>query len=126
MILMSESFNNAIATTVNQNRYRTSLTPQEEYQFVQWVKANKIPFDPLGRDASPLSDYDMRGFWKAMMSGDPNAKRAENLHFPDTYKTPFHRSFSNESIYAGKDSPRWEGNRLVDKFGKVVFDEDKH
>src|SRR5580693_891418 len=63
--------------------YTTRLDPDSEKQFQQWVKQNKIPW----RD-EPNSDYDMRGFWKAQQAGDPNAKRAANLHFPDTFKTP--------------------------------------
>lgn len=78
------------------------------------MKENKIPW----RD-EPNADYDMRGFWKA------GGKRAANGHFPDTYKTPYHKSFSNESRYATKDAPHWEGDRLVDKNGRVIVDESK-
>src|SRR5258708_1928997 len=95
--------------------YQTKLGDDQEQQFLQWVHKNKIPFDP-----SQNSDYDMRGYYKAMQAGDDNAKRAENGHFPDTYKTPFHQTFSNESIYATKDAPHWDGNTLIDKFGNVI------
>jgi hypothetical protein len=97
--------------------YTTTLTPQQESQFQAWVKQNKIPFDP-----GPQSDYDMRGFWKSMLAGQ-SARNPESQHFPDTYKTPYHQSFSNESIYATPDAPRWEGTLLVNKDGKVVFDD---
>ena len=97
----------------------TKLGPQEEQKFQQWVKQNRIPWQD-----SPTSDYDMRGFWKAQQAGDPNAKRAANLHFPDTYKTPYHHSFSSESKYAKPDAPHWEGNKLVDKNGTVLWDDD--
>jgi hypothetical protein len=106
------------ASVAKPNLYNTQLNPAEELQFQQWVKANKIPWVD-----SPASDYDMRGFWKAMQSGDPNAKRAANLHFPDTFKTPWHHSISNESMYASPNAPSWKGNQLVDKSGKVVWDE---
>lgn len=98
--------------------YITKLSSEEEAQFQDWVKHNNIPFDP-----SPNADYDMRGFWKAQQSGDPTAKRAANLHFPDTWKTPYHKTFSNESIYSKPDAPHWEGNKLIDKNGNVVVDE---
>src|SRR6266446_4778439 len=97
--------------------YVTTLSPQEEAQFKQWVAANRIPWQD-----TPTTDYDMRGFWKAMQAGDPNAKRAANLHFPDTYKTPYHKTFSNESKYATQDAPHWQGNVLISKDGKVVAD----
>lgn len=88
--------------------YVTKLPPAEELEFRKWVATNRIPWQD-----SSTSDYDMRGFWKAMQSGDPNAKRASNLHFPDTWKTPYHKTFSNESEYALPTAPHWEGGRLV-------------
>lgn len=101
--------------------YTTKLEPKDEQKFQQWVKENKIPW----RDEAK-ADYDMRGFWKAQQTGDPNAKRStKNMHFPDTYKTPYHKSFSNESKYATKDAPHWVGDKLVDKNGKVIVDESK-
>src|SRR5262249_37748691 len=34
----------------------------------------------------------------------------DNLpHYPDTYKRPWHESFSNESIYAAARAPQWQG-----------------
>jgi hypothetical protein len=103
--------------------YKTPLSPSEEKQFRSWVKANKIPFDD-----SPSSDYDMRGFWKAAQEGDPDASTAVSkfdgrIHFSDKFKTPFHRTFSNESQYATSDAPHWEGDRLIDNQGNVVADE---
>lgn len=101
--------------------YVTKLDTKTENAFQNWVKTNKIPWEDV-----PTADYDMRGFYKAMIHGDPDAKRSStNLHFPDTWKTPYDKSFSNESIYATKDAPHWVGNKLVDTSGKVVFDEDK-
>lgn len=101
--------------------YTTKLDPKMETSFQKWVKANRIPWQD-----SPTADYDMRGYYKAMISGDPKAKRASsNLHFPDTWKTPYDRSFSNESMYATHDAPHWVGNTLVTPDGRVIFDEDK-
>ena len=108
-------------------KYNTDLgTPEAEIQFQQWVKQNNIPFDP----AAPVSDYDMRGFWKALQTGDPKAKEALNsndgqMHFPDYWKTPYHESFSNESQWADPvKAPRWNNqDQLVTPDGKVVFDE---
>jgi len=98
--------------------YQTALTPAEDMAFQHWVAMNKIPFDP-----SPAADYDMRGYWKAQQMGDPRAKQADNKHFPDTWKTPYHDTFSNESMYATPLAPHWEGDRLVDWRGNVLVDE---
>lgn len=104
--------------------YVTKLTSEEEGRFQKWVKTHNVPFE----NDTETSDYDMRGFWKALTSGDPRAKQAlskfdKRMHFPDIWKTPYHKTFSNESMYANKDAPHWEGDRLVDKDGNVIADE---
>lgn len=105
--------------------YSTALSPEEEQQFGSWVSANKVPFN--GRD--PVQDYDMRGFWKGLQSGDPDAMTAvdpndQRMHFPDKWKTPYHETFSADSQYATPDAPHWQDNRkLVDKDGKTLYDD---
>lgn len=104
--------------------YLTALPQDQEKAFQQWVSQNNVPFDP-----SSQADYDMRGFWKGLMSGDPRATTAINpndrqLHFPDYWKTPYHKSFSAESMWATEKAPSWnEKDQLVTPDGKVVFDE---
>lgn len=106
------------------NGYLTHLSPAEETDFQSWVQEKKVPFD-----ASTHADYDMRGFWKGMKAGDPHAQTGVNandgqLHFSDYYKTPYHKSFSAESQWAGKGAPQWnEKDQLVLPGGEVVFDE---
>lgn len=100
--------------------YHTPLSPEEEDQFFQWINQNKIPFNP-----GPRSDYDMKGFFKGLLSGDPEAHSGINqttgtLHFPDKWKTPHHESFSGESMYAPANAPRWKGNKLVDHEGNTI------
>lgn len=104
------------------NPYQTNISPENEQQFRQWIIHNNIPFDPTER----TPDYDMRGYWTAMMNGDVRALRDPvSGHFPDTWKTPYHRTFSNESVYANKDTAHWEGNKLVNPRGEVVYDENE-
>src|SRR5215472_15353865 len=98
--------------------YTTKLAPDQESAFQQWVKQNQVPWQD-----SPAADYDMRGYYKAMVAGDPDAHRAANLHFPDTWKTPYHKTFSNESIYATSGAPHWDGDVLKDASGQVIADE---
>jgi hypothetical protein len=104
-------------------RYQTKLHPAEEREFQAWVRTRGVPFDP-----SPKADYDMRGFWRALKLGDPRATTAVNkadnqLHFPDTWKTPYHATFSNESIYAPPYAPQWQDDVLRDERGNVIADE---
>lgn len=104
--------------------YQTKLSPPEEAQFRSWVKTNKVPFED-----SPTADYDMRGFFKGLISKDPHAESGVNqndgkLHFNDYYKTPYHESFSSESQWATKDAPSWnDKDQLVSPTGQIVFDE---
>lgn len=106
--------NKAFAKPNGIGGYQTPLAPGQEQQFRQWVAANKIPFDP---NASTV-DYDMRGFW---LEGGGKG-RASNGHFPDTYKTPYDTTFSNQSKYAAKNTPFvWRGNSLIDtRTGQVI------
>jgi hypothetical protein len=103
----------------------TTLPPPEEAAFLQWVKEKKVPFDPQEKN----SDYDMRGFWKALQANDPRAVQAldpndKRMHFPDIWKTPYHETFSADSMYAMPGAPKWMGNRLVDQAsGRVLFDD---
>lgn len=89
--------------------YWTELAPGEEATFRQWVAQNRVPFNPDG----PPSDYDMRGFFRALMSGAPRATTgADNtdggrLHFGDAFKTPLHESYSRESQGATPAAPEW-------------------
>lgn len=101
--------------------YQTSLSPEEEGKFQQWVKQQSVPFDPGSKN-----DYDMRGFYHASQHGDPRASTSVSpldglMHFSDAWKTPSHKSFSNESIYATHTSPHWEGVKLVAPNGDVPF-----
>jgi hypothetical protein len=107
----------------------TSLSEKEEEKFQKWVQENKVPFNP--NDTFP--DYDLRGFYKALQSGDPKAKSAINpsdsqIHYPDYWKTPYHETFSNESQWANKDAPKWMGDdkvgwKLQDSKGIIYKDE---
>lgn len=104
--------------------YVTALEPQDEAAFRAWVQASGVPFNP----ADPVADYDMRGYWRDVVVPGGGATQVNpndgRLHYPDTYKTPYHRSFSAESQYATPEAPRWiEGDRLQRPDGKIVFDE---
>ena len=101
--------------------WNTPLGPLESI-FQQWAQNNKVPL---------TKDYDMRGFFLGMLNKDPAAVNAvdpndNRLHFPDKWKTPLHRTFSNESIYAGPNAPSWNNkDQLVDKQGNILFDDRK-
>ena len=102
----------------------TVLPPPQENQFKEWVNANQIHL---------TDDYDMRG-WFSNDRGKGGISNADGKwHYPDTWKTPLHRSFSGESRYfnpAMKDqAPNWiESNtdwQLKGPDGKVYFVEKK-
>ena len=102
------------------------LGPEQEQQFLQWVKANKVPFNPNDKTA----DYDMRGFWQALQQGDPRATSGINpytqsMHYPDEWKTPYHESFSASSQWAAEGAPSWIGDTLTTPSGEAVFQDKK-
>lgn len=101
--------------------YTTTLSPAEEAQFREWVAANRIPFNPN----DPVADYDMRGYWRDGQQGGTSININDGRpHYPDTYKTPYHRSFSAESRYAAPGAPTWiNDHQLALPSGKVIFDE---
>ena len=98
--------------------YKTNLTPQEEQQFLKWYKMvammNQLDSDP----DHPYHHYDYRGFWKNSSEQDRLTMSLYNFnkHFPDTYKTPMHPTFSDESIYSNAFTPggHWDGETFVD------------
>ena len=107
------------------HQYTTPLPLDDELAFRQWVAQNGIPFNP----DLPVTDYDMRGFWKALQTGDPKAASAidpndQKLHYPDYWKTPLHQTFSAESQWANHRAPTWnDKDQLVTPDGRVIFDD---
>lgn len=106
--------------------FNTQLDPGQEQFFRQWLQHNNVPFNPEGG----ASDYDMRGYYKGLMNGNPMARPSEinandgRPHFTDYYKTPLHQSFSGGSQWAGNDAPQWvNDHQLAAQNGQVVFDE---
>ena len=119
----------ALSEHYNRNRdwskrglYQTKLSPGLEQEFQGWIYKDQIPYDTHWPPDQSMQDYDMRGFWKAMKSGDPKAVRdPQTGHFPDQWKTPYHETFSNQSVYATGDAPQWKDGKLVDKGGNVIW-----
>jgi len=108
-----------------EHSYNTDLGADEQ-EFRSWVQQNRVPFDP----SAEISDYDMRGFYKALKSGDEKAKSAvdpndQQLHYPDYWKTPYHQTFSAESQWADpQKAPKWnDKDQLVAPDGTVLFDD---
>lgn len=107
------------------HQYNTPLTAEQEAGFKQWLKANNVPFNP----ALPYSDYDMRGFWKAMNSGNPIAVGAidpndKKLHYPDYWKTPYSATFSAESQWANPlNAPVWKDDQYTSPSGQVLWND---
>lgn len=103
----------------------TPLGLLEEMAFRQWVNNGSIPFNP---DAG-VTDYDMRGFWKAQQQQNPLALSAINpndgmMHYPDYWKTPLHQTFSRESQWAKPTDPMWiNDHQLATQGGRIVHDE---
>lgn len=134
----SEGFNLAPEQVLARNQqfvktgttdYYTHLSPQEETAFRSWLGQHKeVEFNP--DEKTP--DYDMRGFWQALQSGDPRAKQGIDpndgkVHEPDYWKTPYDLTFSRQSKFANENAPEWnDKDQLVLPNGSVVFDDKAH
>ena len=105
--------------------FNTQLPLLDEMAFRQWLQKNRVPFNA---DA-PVTDYDMRGFWRGLQQGNPRAVSAidpndQRLHYPDYWKTPYHETFSGESQFAGPTAPMWnEQDQLVSPSARILFDD---
>lgn len=111
------------AWAIPQDSYLTQLDPDTEAKFTDWASQNAQRIGPMDVVNNPYSDYDYRGWFQANQG-----KKAPAEHFVDTFKTPYHESFSNESKYADpKKAPRWvkagKGWKLTAKDGTVIMDE---
>ena len=113
--------------------YATTLAPQEETEFRKWAAVNpnaiRGEIGPAPNYAPlPMADYDVRAHFHAAKTGDPAATLVPNkwdgkIHGNDKFKTPYNGGFSNESMYALPNAPRWGGNKLMTHDGKLVTDE---
>lgn len=70
--------------------------------------------------------YDYRGYY----SKYPNSRVNADTHWPDEFKTVYHPTFSEESIYSGKKSKfnpegiiggHWEGDRFIPSSGQHKY-----
>jgi hypothetical protein len=85
------------------NRYNTPLSAPEEQQFQVWIGHLSAA---KGYNAQmDLRDYDLRGAFKAGVTADARG------HLTDEWKKPNHPTFSDESIYNGKDGN--EGGKWI-------------
>lgn len=122
---MSATYARNAKYAVSRNSYNSQLSPGDETKFRQWVDQNRVPFNAN----DPIQDYDMRGYWRDIAHQGQNEtgvnKNDGELHYPDTYKTPYHHSFSSESMYARPNAPAWiNDHQLADPAtGDVLWDE---
>lgn len=94
-------------------QYNTELPAEQERKFQDWVRKNDRQGD--------LADYDLRG-WFAK-----SGKVAANGHLTDEFKKPNHPTFSEGSIYHGRDGNtggKWEkdGNKWLFRASKTNLD----
>ena len=84
------------------SNFNTKLSPQEEAGFQQWAVSES---EKAGKDKfRDLEDYDLRGAWKEIQSGE--MKPDERGHLGDKYKKPNHPTFSDQSIYHNTKDPK--------------------
>jgi hypothetical protein len=103
------------------SQYNTPLSPEDQAGFEQWSaqlgqtrKENANAFEPWmnqlpgGTDTSrDMEDYDLKGAFAEGLSADGRG------HLPDTYKKPWHPTFSEESKYSKGGTE--QGGKWIDK-----------
>lgn len=97
------------------DRYNTALPTDDENRFRDWATRAKRSGD--------LRDYDMRGWWA---ENKPTGTVAG--HMTDKWKKPNHPTFSNESVYSGRDGERggvWMGDAFYAGPSNKRYWEDK-
>lgn len=78
------------------NPYQTRLSPSAEREFQLW---SRTATDVHGAPP-PANEYDLRGYWQALQSGDLAAPAAGKPHaLPGTWLTPRSPDFGPDSIY---------------------------
>ena len=76
--------------------FNTEIPPEKDQAYRKWLKKMSAI---KGRDVSKdMEDYDVQGYF--LEFGDEALKGG---HGPDKYKKPNHPTFSDESIYHGKE-----------------------
>ncbi len=81
------------------DKYNTRLSPKLEASYNQWLKT-------LPENQRSTRDYDLRGYFLAGLNGEDGIQlydRENGQHFIDKFKKPNHPTFSDESIYHGRD-----------------------
>lgn len=87
--------------------YKTPLDVKQNFLYELWKQSNNVPDN---------NTYDMQGYYKDIASkgGNETGMKEDGIHYPDTYKTPRHPSFSEESKYynpaMGKRKWKDQGN----------------
>ena len=85
------------AGKISDEQYYKIMEGVAERNYRYWGFPNS---DAALLDALNNNTYNYRGYYNKYPNGDGNAKD----HWPDDFKTVYHPTFSNESIYSGKKS----------------------
>ena len=85
------------AGKISDEEYYNIMEGVAERNYKYWGFPNS---DAALLDALNNNTYNYRGYYNKYPNGDGNAKD----HWPDDFKTVYHPTFSNESIYSGKKS----------------------
>ncbi len=94
-----------------QNGGKSAFNPNlalKDNNFQKWYKTNTLE----GKNGIPFSDKLDYDYYSMYRNGDSGS--IEN-HFPDKYKRPNHKTFSNESIYSIPENlgGTWDGDNFI-------------
>lgn len=94
-------------------QYNTAIPPEKYGEWQKWLEQESLS---KGRDIrQDLYAYDLGGYF---LNKD-KFPQDERGHLTDTFKKPNHITFSDESIYSGKEG--FKGGKWKEKGGKWIF-----
>lgn len=98
-------------------KYVTLLPAKDEDAFQEWFQRYAVSHQLNPNPDAREHYYDYRGYWNANRSNPDFDVTTSDNHFPDTWKTPGHPTFSVDSIYA-KDAPELAGKWVNGEYVK--------
>jgi len=92
-------------------QFNTPIPPDLVPDYLRWVQQESRK---KGRDIrQDMRDYDVQGLFMALHSGGKGLQDEKTGHSTDKFKKPNHITFSNQSIYSGKNG--YEGGKWGEK-----------
>lgn len=121
---------------IDPSKYETKLSPKDEAEFQQWFEQqHKKGYIGDGdykyyKEHGYGYDYDFRALFDSDQSKEPVKAKDGKWHWDDYGKKPNEPTFSNQSLYHGRDGHfggKWKGNEFTpyDKIDRIKISDNR-